>query len=230
MRKIGFIGSYDKTDMLLYIAKILTVLKKKILIIDSTLMQKSKYTVPALTPTRKYVTTYEDIDVAIGFDDEQDLRDYMLLDENESFEYDYALVDIDTSDIFENFGMQITDLIYFVTSFDVYCLKRGIEALNGLKDTISAKKVLYTKNMLKEEDEYLNFLSMNSKVIWKEERIFFPFEQGDQSVIFENQRMSKIKLRNLSNQYVEGIITITNEISGESINDIRKAIKIIEKS
>ena len=40
MKKIAFIGAYDKTDFLLYVAKIMTVLGKKVLIIDSTIMQK----------------------------------------------------------------------------------------------------------------------------------------------------------------------------------------------
>ena len=30
MKKIGFIGAYDKTDLILYVAKILTVLGKKV--------------------------------------------------------------------------------------------------------------------------------------------------------------------------------------------------------
>ena len=33
MKKIGFIGAYDKTDMLLNIAKILTIMKKMIIVI-----------------------------------------------------------------------------------------------------------------------------------------------------------------------------------------------------
>ena len=37
MKKIGFIGAYDKTDMLLNIAKILTTMKNRVLIIDSTI-------------------------------------------------------------------------------------------------------------------------------------------------------------------------------------------------
>ncbi len=65
MKKIGFIGAYDKTDLMLYIAKILTILDKKVLIMDSTIMQKARYIVPAISPTLKYVTDFEDIDIAI---------------------------------------------------------------------------------------------------------------------------------------------------------------------
>ena len=46
MKKIGFIGCYDKTDLMIYIAKILVATKKKVLVIDSTVNQKAKYIVP----------------------------------------------------------------------------------------------------------------------------------------------------------------------------------------
>ena len=39
MEKIGFIGGYDKTDLMLYIAKILTEMGNKVLILDTTKKQ-----------------------------------------------------------------------------------------------------------------------------------------------------------------------------------------------
>ena len=46
MKKVGFIGAYDKTDLLLNISKILTVMGKKVILVDSTINQKAKYVVP----------------------------------------------------------------------------------------------------------------------------------------------------------------------------------------
>ena len=43
MKTIGFIGAYDKTDLILYTAKILTDSGKKILVIDSTINQRARY-------------------------------------------------------------------------------------------------------------------------------------------------------------------------------------------
>ena len=37
MKKVGFIGAYDKTDIILSIAKVLTMAKKKVLILDNTI-------------------------------------------------------------------------------------------------------------------------------------------------------------------------------------------------
>ena len=65
MKKIGFIGAYDKTDMILNVAKIMTTMGHKVLLIDSTLDQKAKYIVPVINPTTSYVTNFEDIDVAV---------------------------------------------------------------------------------------------------------------------------------------------------------------------
>lgn len=42
MKTIGFIGAYDKMDFILYVAKVLTTLNKKVLVVDSTNMRKSK--------------------------------------------------------------------------------------------------------------------------------------------------------------------------------------------
>ena len=80
MEEIAFIGGYDKTDLVLYIARILTVLKNRVLVIDTTLLQKSRYIVPVMTPSQKYITTYEDIDVAVDFANKQHAwHQYLLI-------------------------------------------------------------------------------------------------------------------------------------------------------
>ena len=84
--------------------------------------------------------------------------------------------------------------------------------------------------MLKEEDDYLNFLSLGYKVIWDDYRIYFPVENGDMSVIYENQRVSKVKFKKLSVQYKDGLAYIAEEILGDTGGSkVRKAIKTIEK-
>ena len=51
MEKICFIGVFDKTDLLIYISRILVEMGKKVLVIDSTVNQKAKYVVPSINPT-----------------------------------------------------------------------------------------------------------------------------------------------------------------------------------
>ena len=82
----------------------------------------------------------------------------------------------------------------------------------------------------KEDDEYLNYLSLGYKIIWEDERIYFPIENGDSVVINENQRLQKIKLKKISLQYKESMSFIIQQVLDQN-NDsnIRKAIKAIEK-
>ena len=95
MRKIGFIGAYDKTDLIINVAKILTTTKKKVLIVDATILQKSRYIVPVINPTKMYVTEYEDIDVAIGFSNFDDIKKYLGTPEEQELGYDIVFVDTD---------------------------------------------------------------------------------------------------------------------------------------
>lgn len=230
MKRIGFIGGYDKTDLIIYIAKILTVLGKKVLVIDATTSQKARYVVPVINPTIKYVTEYEEIDIAVGFTNEDDIKKYLGLAKEQEMEYDIILVDTDNSEGFEQYRLEEAQKNYFVTSFDVYSLKKGLEALVGLKNAISLTKVLFSKEMLKEEDDYLNYLSLGYKIIWNDYRVYFPIENGDLSVIYENQRVAKIKFKKLSVQYKDGLAFLSEEILGDANEGrIRRAIKTIEK-
>lgn len=230
MKKIGFIGAYDKTDLIVYVAKILTTLNKKVLVVDATVNQKARYIVPTISPAATYVTDFEDIDIAVGFSDMEGIRNYLGIAEEQEWEYDILLVDTDNIAGLQAFQLEEAQKNYFVTSFDNYSLKKGLETLIELKVPMSLTKVLFSKEMLKEEDDYLNFLSLGHKVIWNEYRIYFPIENGDLTVIYENQRVAKIKLKKLSVQYKDGLVYLAEEILGDvSESNIRKAIKIIEK-
>lgn len=230
MKKIGFIGAYDKTDFILYIAKFLTTMGKTVLFIDTTITQKAKYVVPVINPTTTYFTEYENIDVAVGFRSIEAIKEYLGLEKDENINYEYVFIDVDSPDVFNNFKMSEANLNYFVTSFDLYSLKKGLEILSGLETTTKMKKVLFSKDINQDDNEYLDFLSLKYKIEWDKDKIYFPLEQGDQSVIIENQRVAKIKIRNLSNQYKESLLMMVSQISeNQNYNELKKIMRNIEK-
>ena len=230
MIKIGFIGAYDKTDFIVQIAKLLTTTGKKVLVIDSTLNQKAKYIITVINPTKTYITEFEEIDVAVGFESFSQINEYLGIQETTELDYDYGLIDIDNSKAFEGFNMRSARINYFVTSFDLYSLKKGLEILSGLRETQRLTKVLFSNNMTEEENEYLDFLSANYKIQWEEEKIYFPFEQGDRTAIIENQRAAKIKFKNLTQNYKESLLYMTEQILGDNnINALRKTMRNIDK-
>ena len=178
MKKIGFIGAFDKTDLILYVARILVELQKKVLIIDSTILGRARYTVPSISPSKCYVTEFEGMDVAIGFDN--------------------------------------------------YSLKKGLEAIGKMQNKIPMTKILFSRDMLQEEDDYLNFLSFYYSIQWNGDKIYFPFDNGDSTVIIENQRAAKISFRNLSTEYKDGLLELAQQIVPETRNgEIKRIIKNI---
>ena len=231
MKTIGFIGAYDKTDLIVYIARILVALEKKVLVIDATTLQKAKYMVPAISPTKSYITDFEDIDIAVGLYDYNSIKEYLGMPLHAAFDYDYIFVDADSPEAIANFNLQTANQNYFVTAFDAYSLKRGLEILSGISEPMRLKKILFSKNCTTEEDDYLNYLSLGYKIIWDEEKIYFPLELGDQTVIMENQRVAKIKFKKLSELYKESLMYIAEELldNEKESGNLRKVFKQIEK-
>lgn len=231
MKTIGFIGAYDKTDLIIYIARILTAMNKRVLVIDATFLQKAKYIVPAISPAKTYITTYEDIDIAVGFYDYYSIKSYLGISEQANLDYDYIFIDIDSHECLESFNIQMADKNYFVTGLDVYTLRRGLEILSGLQERLDLTKVLFAKNLSYDEEEYFNFLSLGAKVNWSEETIYFPFEQGDAGVIIQNQMVQKIKFKKLTELYKGSLMYIASELleSQQEQNELRKVFKQLEK-
>ena len=194
------------------------------------LLGKARYIVPTIEPSKTYITEYEGIDVAVGFKSIESIKSYLGIPEQNVLVYDIALIDVDMTETVISYEIETCEKIYFVTSFDMYSIRRGIESISGVKSIISATKVLFSKEAKKAENEYINYLSSGSNINWENEIIYMPFELGDQTVIYKNQRVAKIKLKGLTSQYKEGLLYITNQIIGEeNYPTLRKIFKKIEK-
>ena len=227
MKKIVFIGGYDKSDMIIYIAKILSLMNKRILVIDTTLLQKTKYIVPTMTPTLKYVTTYDGIDIAIGFKDMLDLQSYLGIANFE--EYDYILYDIDNPDFYNSFEIEPADEHCLLTTFDIYSVQKGIEVLRTIKQPTEVLKAIITRDPASEESEYLDFVTFNLKIKWKENIVYIPFDTEDLYEIYQNQRYSRVKFTGLSMDYMDSLSFLIENLTGCSRGEIRKAVKMIER-
>ena len=228
MEKINFIGAYDKTDSIMYIAKILTEMKKKVIIVDATITQKSKYVIPTVENKNEYITNYYNIDFAIGFTNYNDIKTYLGMPQSAAFTYDYMFIDIDNSDLLNNFDVYSSKKTYFVTSFDLYALKKGVEVLKRLSLPVEIPKVYFSNLMSQTEDDYFNYIATGCRVKWNQDKIYFPLLNEDLDVIKENQRLSKIRFKGLSNEYKTSLMEWTQDICGDS-NGVKKACRQIER-
>lgn len=229
MKTIGFIGAYDKIDLIMNVAKALTELDNRVLVIDTTTLEKAKYLVPTISPTKAYMTDFEKADFAIGFENLDEIYKYIGLEQGEKenqMPYDYMLIDVDKGENFYNFKLQDADANYFVTGFDLYSLRRGMAIIDEIKNPVKFIKVLFSYEITKSDEEYLEFLSLEKNVVWSEYSIYFTILKEDAVSLEENQRVSQIRLKRLSNEYKDSLAILVQDIAKEiNINKIKKVIK-----
>lgn len=226
MKKIGFVGAFDKTNLMMYTAKVLQNMNKKVLVIDGTILQKMRYVVPTISHSKMYITDFENIDFAVGFQNMEQIVQYLQIGKMSEKElpYDYILVDVDNRVAFRTFYVNNAEKLYFVTGFDMYSLKRGIDIFINLEKQVNLTKVLYSNNVTKEDEEYLNYLSLEKKIVWDDIVLYCPMLDADNKVIEENQRVDKIRIKRLSGNYQQSIIYIVQNMLGENLGTIKRSI------
>lgn len=240
MKKIGFMGAYDKANFIIYTAKVFKNLNYKILVVDTSSIQKIKYIVPSVNPTKAYITNFEGIDFAVGFTNWEEIERYLGIkfatneDGEQSKEeanqlrqqYDYVLIDIDSSEKLESFEMQDSYKNYFVTSFDMFSLKKGMSIFQNLKTPIQLTRILFTYEISKEDEDYLNYISLEYKIKWSDYAIYFQILGDDNKIFEENQRLEKIRFKRLSLNYKDSIAYVVQDInSEESLAKIKRTMK-----
>lgn len=227
MRKIGFVGAFDKTNLVMYIAKVLQNMNFKVLVIDGTILQKMRYIVPTISRAKAYITEFEKIDFAIGFQSMEEILQYMEMDklEEQLLVYDFVLVDVDNKIAFKTFNINNAEKNYFVTGFDIYSLKRGINICTNIEEQVKLTKILYSNNITAEDEEYLNYISLESKIIWDDDMVLYcPLTDEDNKAIEENQRVDKIRVKRLSADYQQALIYIVQNILGGSAGKVKRSI------
>lgn len=230
MKNVLFIGAYDKLDMILYIAKILRTMQKKVIVVDSTIEQKAKYVVPMINPTKSYLTRFEEIDIAIGFENYNEIENYIEQTENKKMHYDIALVNIDSINGYEKFATGETIKNYFVTSYDLYSIRKGLEAISRIKIPIELTRVIFSTEINEEDSFYLEYIALGYKTKWDDKIINFPHDTKDIEVMIENQKTNKIKIKNLSQNYKDALeYLIIDMVKNIDENLLHRTIKNLEK-
>lgn len=230
MKKVGFIGAYDKTNLIMCVAKILTMKSKKVLIIDTTVEQKFKYVVPTIHPTKTYITTWEQIDVAVGFKTMEEILEYIGTTKIEQ-EYDIILMNIDNPKSLANMRVEQNDTNCFITAMDLYSIRKGIEIFSEINQPIKLLKIIFSREMDEADNQYIDYLAVGSKMEWSEKQIFFPVILEDKYVEMDNQLIYRLGLKSMSALYKESLSTLMGMLFYEDIKEqeAKRIIKALEK-
>ncbi|AWP25203.1 MULTISPECIES: hypothetical protein [Paenibacillus] len=207
MRQVLFIGDLDKTDLLFYIAKLIS-LDKKVLIADYTLTKRYEFAYPKVEMCEA-IQQYDYFDVAEGLNKYSDLESIL-----NKHDYDIVLVDIEKEQSLKNWPN--ADSLYLITSYENPVIQRNLKLTESFfheklaSELVPVTKIIYEVHGTLNED-YINDLMDKFPIHWEETLIFYPDER-DLTRKISNQYSSSVKLKGLSGPFKEVIKSVAGKI------------------
>jgi hypothetical protein len=233
MQVIGMIGYMDKYDFVINLAKTINIMDKSVLVIDATLDQKFKYIIPALNNIgRAYVTQYNNIDFAVGFDSMHDIENYMIDQGINISLYDYILIDIDSPKAYEFFRTRGIEKKYFFIDTGVLSVAKNKEIIKALRvyepqgESLKITKVLHRTYMSRAAEDYFENQLSAYNIKWEEPEYEIQLEEQDKLVDIDSQFSGIIEVKRHTKQYLNLIADLTSQIIEDfKPKEIIKSIK-----
>lgn len=227
MEQIGFIGFYDKKDILLNIGKIFSYLGKKTLIVDATMMQRMRYLVPKVSANNSitYVSEYQGTDVAVGFMNLGQIAQYLGANQ---LNYDFVIIDSDNIQTMYSFMIPNMKKIFYVTSYDKFEVEKSKELFANINRPMILTKVAISSNLNADESNFLVHTLENNYIKFDKDReVLFEDSDKNRAVILQSQLVNEISFKKFTNTYKDSLEYITALISEGDIqqSEIRSIIR-----
>lgn len=242
MKLIGFVGNVDKTELVMYIAKVVATLGQKTIYIDATSTQKTRYIIPTIGDMgdqNQYVVQHDGVEFAVGFTNMLELKKYFLSKGEDFTEFEYVIVNTDLNEMCEEYDLKSANNLFFVTSFDKYHVIKGVELLKYMcamkrkadpDAQLSLTKLLYYSPINTADSRFIDSIADNLPLLWLHNPINFPYDQGDLSVNIQNHFRNNIDIKYLSKDYKEALADTVSLITGDDKSVLKKVLKNIESS
>ena len=227
MEQIGFIGFYDKKDILLNIGKIYSCIGKRTLVVDATMMQRMRYIVPNVSANHSitYVSEYEGTDVAVGFMNLGQIAQYLGTNQ---LNYDFIIIDSDNIQTMYSFMIPNMKKIFYVTSYDKFEVEKSKELFANINRPMILTKVAISSNLNADESNFLVHTLENNYIKFdKDKEVLFEDSDKNRAVILQSQLVNEISFKKFTNTYKDSLEYITALISEGDIqqSEIRSIIR-----
>lgn len=219
MQVIGLVGYMDKYDFVMNLARTINIMEKSVLVVDATLDQKLKYVVPALDNIgRSYVTQYNNIDFAVGFNSMHDVENYMIEQGININLYDHILIDIDSPKGYELFRTRGINKTYLFLDTTVLSLSKNKEMVKAMRvytqqgDNLELSKVWFKAYLSRASQEYFDKQIEEYNAKWTEPEYEIPYDERDKMEDIDSELSGIINIKKHSKMYISTIADMTAEI------------------
>ena len=211
--------------------------QKSCLIVDFTEIQKTRYLIPSIEITKpekgqKYITTEAKVDIAVGYSNYNELVQEGILGNmsDTGKKYDFVFFDVDNKEALASIPLDVEDKVFMMTTLDIYSLEKAVEAFAGYNSDREVNRVIFGKKITAQSMNYISYLTKDLNIRYEEYIITFPYDNGDLTIIHENQRARRLNLRPFSNQFKTALSSLTEMVDNTIIREVSKYMKILEKN
>lgn len=230
---IALAGYVNKTDFVINLAKAINYMGKTVLVIDGTVEERMKYTVPSLTVKEKeYVTQYDSIDFAVGFKNMHDVENYICKRELNIALYDYILLDIDNPAAFENFRSRGINKTYFFVEYSNISMSKNAEILKTmmiykpLDKKLELTRVMFKYYITRASEVYYENKLIGFAIEWNENSYELNYEDQDRIADIEAQHSGIIDIMKHTKMFINLVAEISADILKDvTSNEMKKEIK-----
>lgn len=226
MKQVGFIGSYDKKDLLLYISKVLTNCGLKVLIVDATTTQRMRYIIQNTSSNKSmtFVSEYLGIDIAVGFMNLAQIAAYF---KTNNLPYDLILIDSDNVQTIGSFMLYTMQNLFLVTSFDQAETNKILEILKFIKQPMNITQVLISSDLSSSQEKALVHKLLETGVVFSKHKVQFADTNVDRKAMLQNQLVREIRMKNHTTTFKDSLEYITSLVADELMaqSEIKKEIK-----
>ncbi|MDQ0087775.1 hypothetical protein J2T12_001181 [Paenibacillus anaericanus] len=230
MKRWIFAGISDKRDLLLYLCKLLTVSKYRVLLTDATEGRRYSYSIGNLDPTLQ-LTEFCGFDVTTGLSSTELWEEELTEAGKHSAVYDYMLLDMDSLMLSSIDPWLSADEILWVTSFDRYEVERSSEWFRRLFlkwPELQGMKVrpLYIRTVESNlNEEYIMGFMEDLPIVWNEDPIWIPWNENNMAIQLENEHSNLLRMNRISRSYQRALVTLLQQLVGLRTTDVRRAFR-----
>ena len=235
---IGLVGYVNKTELIINLAKVLTIAGKSVLVIDGTVEERLRYTIPAFNDSEKeYLVNFDGVDYALGFKSIAGIKEYICTKTSDADTYDYILIDIDNVNSYNDYrkGEAFAKTFFFIEYLNI-SFGKNIDLLKAITSYEESDvkpiltQVLYKQYVTRTSAKYFENKIVEYPVEWNERFYELPFLDQDKIADIEMQQSGYIDLNRHTKQFVNMITDMASDIIGDiQAGEIRKMIKLYSR-
>lgn len=231
---IGLVGYVNKSEFIINLSKVLSLTGKSVLVIDATVEELLRYTIPGFNASKKeYLSHFDGVDYAMGFSGLESIKEYVYKKTSNAENYDYILVDIDNIKSYEAYRTENFSRTMFFMEYTNISMARNAELLEAIvsHEPIERKavltKVLFRYYVTRASEKYFNNKIEEFPIEWSEAIYEIPYTDQDRIADLEGQQSGYIDINRHTKQFITAITDMTSDLVGDITSaEVRKILKV----